>query len=159
MRKAEIASLESLTKAFAGQDAVVSTVAVPVALSGQDVITDAAVAAGVKRFIPSEFGHSTLEVPDPALRSILSGKTAAISYIVKKSKENPSFTWTGLATSLFLDWVSTCCVYRQAKMNVLLIAYVGSRLWRTRHQFQGQDGKDPGLGQRTIVGLVAAMGR
>ena len=54
----DYASMESLTDALRGQDAVVSTLA-SVSLSAQFLMIDAAIAAGVKRFIPSEFGSNT----------------------------------------------------------------------------------------------------
>ncbi len=106
VRKADLSSTESLTKAFAGQDAVVSTVATLAALGEQQPITDAALAAGVKRLIPSEFGHNTQTLSDPTLAKMLGGKTVALEYIIKKAEENPGFTWTGLSTSMFFDWVS-----------------------------------------------------
>lgn len=51
-------SISSLTKALTGQDAVVSMLPI-VALAEQQKVAEAALAAGVKRFIPSEFGSDT----------------------------------------------------------------------------------------------------
>ncbi|KAH8890511.1 isoflavone reductase [Thozetella sp. PMI_491] len=104
VRKADEASVPSLTAAFAGQDAVVSTVGTVAALSSQNPIADAAVAAGVKRLIPSEFGHNTRTNPDPTLSAMISGKKVAMDYVMEKAKENPSLTYTGITTSLFFDW-------------------------------------------------------
>ncbi len=103
VRKADPESIASLTKAFAGQDAVVITIATVAALGGQKPIVDAAVAAGVKRLIPSEFGFNTRTLSDPVLEKMLSGKKAALDYIIEKSKANPNFTWTGVANSGFFD--------------------------------------------------------
>ena len=59
-------SLGSLTKVFRGQDAVISMLPM-IALSNQDIVIDAAIAAGVKRFIPSEYGSdSTVRMKRPA---------------------------------------------------------------------------------------------
>lgn len=53
---------QSLVNALTGQNAVVSTVSVE-AIPGQKLIIDAAIQAGVRRFIPSDFGSLTT---DPA---------------------------------------------------------------------------------------------
>ncbi|KAL6352141.1 hypothetical protein LRP88_14584 [Fusarium phalaenopsidis] len=54
----DYSDVDSLAKVLSGQDAVVSTVAAEAAL-GQKLIIDAAIQAGVKRFIPSDFGSLT----------------------------------------------------------------------------------------------------
>ncbi|KAG4440389.1 hypothetical protein IFR05_004129 [Cadophora sp. M221] len=95
-------SATSLAEAFAGQDAVVSTIAT-VALGQQQKIIDAAVKAGVKRFIPSEFGLNTQKVTGNVAK-ILGAKLAAQEQLKKAVAENPQFSWTGIATSLFFDW-------------------------------------------------------
>lgn len=66
---------------------------------------DAAVAAGVKRFIPSEYGLNTRVLKGEVLGDWLHAKTAAVDYLITKAEANPGFTWTGLATCLFFDWV------------------------------------------------------
>ncbi|KAI1149786.1 hypothetical protein F4825DRAFT_35716 [Nemania diffusa] len=96
-------SVESLTSALAGQDALVSTIAT-VAVGGQLPLVDASVAVGVKRFIPSEFGINTRFLGSEPIGTILQGKTKTLDYIHEKSKQNPSFTWTGISTGLFFDW-------------------------------------------------------
>lgn len=53
-------SIDSLEAAFRGQDAIVSTVGME-AIPGQKLVIDAAVKAGVKRFIPSDFGALTTD--------------------------------------------------------------------------------------------------
>lgn len=58
-------SMNSLTEIFKGQDAVVSMLPIT-ALGDQGTIIEAAIAAGVKRFIPSEYGS------DSTVRIILS---------------------------------------------------------------------------------------
>ncbi|KAK9795642.1 putative NmrA-like domain-containing protein [Seiridium cardinale] len=103
VKKVDYESVDSLKDALQGQDAVVSAAATPV-VGKQSVIVDAAVAAGVKRFIPSEFGINTQTVQQEGLRTILAGKIKTVDYIKEKSKENPTFTWTGITNGLFFDW-------------------------------------------------------
>ncbi|KAK4446292.1 isoflavone reductase [Podospora aff. communis PSN243] len=100
--KTDLSSLSSLTSAFQGQDAVVVTTATS-EVSAQTILVDAAVAAGVKRFIPSEFGHAIPRLSG-GLATILSAKGKVGGYIAEKSKEHPEFSWTAIATSPFFDW-------------------------------------------------------
>ena len=104
MKKVNYESTASLKEALQGQDAVVSTTA-SAAVGNQVPIVDAAIAAGVKRFIPSEFGINTRTLTHPGLKTILGGKIKTFDYLIEKSKENPSFTYTGVSSSLFFDWV------------------------------------------------------
>lgn len=83
--RANFDSLDSLKSAFEGQDAVVSLVASH-ALHTQTLLIDAAIAAGVKRYIPSEFGSNT---PDPRTLEavpLFKGKVDVQDYL--KSKED-----------------------------------------------------------------------
>ncbi|OTA57410.1 NAD(P)-binding protein [Hypoxylon sp. EC38] len=102
-KKVNYQSVESLTSALDGQDAVVSTIAT-VAVAGQTPLVDAAIAAKVKRFIPSEFGINTRIVNNTAIGNILQGKVKTLDYIIGKSKDNPWFTWTGISSGIFFDW-------------------------------------------------------
>eukprot|EP01112_Ceratiomyxa_fruticulosa_P011422 TRINITY_DN3097_c0_g1_i11.p1 TRINITY_DN3097_c0_g1~~TRINITY_DN3097_c0_g1_i11.p1 ORF type:complete len:306 (+),score=70.39 TRINITY_DN3097_c0_g1_i11:743-1660(+) len=91
----------TLVRAFHGIDAVVSTVGGAL-FSKQTVIIDAAVEAGVKRFLPSEFGGSTR---DKLVRSeeVLQPKIQIIEYLEKVASQG-KITWTGIATGPFFDW-------------------------------------------------------
>ncbi|KAI1770309.1 NAD(P)-binding protein [Hypoxylon cercidicola] len=103
VKRVDYQSVESLTSALEGQDAVVSTIAT-VAVGNQTPLVDAAVSAKVRRFIPSEFGINTRVVGGTAIGSILQGKVKTLDYIIGKSQENPWFTWTGISSGLFFDW-------------------------------------------------------
>lgn len=103
VKKVDYQSVESLTSALEGQDAVVSAIAT-VAVGSQKILVDAAVAAKVKRFISSEFGVNTRTVGDSAIGRILQGKVKVLDYIIEKSRENPWFTWNGVSSGLFFDW-------------------------------------------------------
>jgi len=104
VQKVDYASFDSLWEAFTGQDAVVSVVATA-AIGVQNVAVDAAVAAGVKRFIPSEFGVNTRKTQGLPIGKILAGKVGLVDYLDEKARENEGFSWTGLSTGLFFDWV------------------------------------------------------
>lgn len=92
---------DSLVKAFTGQDAIVSTIAT---FSTQDQIKmiDAAIAAGVKRFVPSEYG---IDTSDTALQEHLppvKGKQDTVEYL--QSKESAGLSWTALIVGCYFDW-------------------------------------------------------
>lgn len=91
---------EGLTRAFQGQDAVVSTIAT-FATQEQKIAIDAMIAAGVKRFIPSEYGVDT-SVPDVLdLLPPAKGKCDTVAYL--KSKQD-KLSWTGVIVGGFFDW-------------------------------------------------------
>lgn len=96
---ADYSSVSSLAAAFAGQDAVVSTIA-GMALGEQQILIDAAVQAGVKRFIPSEFGSNVTNEKTRKL-AVFAGKLAIVEYLKKKEGE---ITWSALLNGPFLDW-------------------------------------------------------
>lgn len=122
VKKVDFESSDSLEEAFAGQDAVVSAIAT-VAVGGQRPIIDAALAAGVKRYIPSEFGVNTRLTPGTTIGKILAGKVGVVDYL--KTKESPDFSWTGVSTGMFFDWVS--------EIQCLLLAK-NERSWQNRRE-------------------------
>lgn len=87
--------------AFKGQDAVVSTVSGP-SIRTQTSIIDAAIKAGVKRFIPSEFGSNTANPKAVELVPVFKGKESIVNYL--KGKESDSLSWTCLCNGPFFDW-------------------------------------------------------
>lgn len=97
-----VSELETI---FKGQDAVVSTITASSA-GIQLNIVDAAHKAGVRRFIPSEFGLDTTE---PNLRYFLPRLTDKAKVLkrlqtITESDPEGTFSWTGIATGLFFDW-------------------------------------------------------
>lgn len=81
---------QSLVNVLKGQDAVVSTVAMEAILT-QKVIIDAAIQAGVRRFIPSDFGSLTTNpeasrlphhVPMVEIQDYLQSKSDKIEYTI-----------------------------------------------------------------------------
>ncbi|KAK6506562.1 hypothetical protein TWF506_011467 [Arthrobotrys conoides] len=101
-------SPSSLEAAFNGQDAVVSIVA-GAALGEQKKLIDAAVASGVKRFIPSEFGSNTDNKEAQELVPIFSRKVEIKNYL--ESQTGGGLTWTGIVTGPVFD--------RSLKLGVL----------------------------------------
>jgi hypothetical protein len=94
--------LPSFTSALRGQDAVICCT-VATALDIEKIVIDAAVAAGVKWFVPSEFGHDTSDERILGMLPMLRGKAGVIE--VLKRKEREGLSWTGVVTGLFFDWV------------------------------------------------------
>src|SRR2546430_625441 len=81
---------DQLVKAFKGQDAVVSAIA-GMATPTQKSMVDAAVEAGVQRFIPAEFGSEV--TPEQAAKNpIIAPKLEMRRYL--QSKEHTGLTWT-----------------------------------------------------------------
>ncbi|EIN06966.1 NAD(P)-binding protein [Punctularia strigosozonata HHB-11173 SS5] len=100
VRQVDYDSVESLTAALQGQDAVVSVVAQTAVLK-QKALIDAAVAAGVKRFFPAEFGVDTL---NPKVRAlpIKAHKVEIQNYLAEVSAKT-DLTYTILLNGPFLD--------------------------------------------------------
>ncbi|GKT90374.1 isoflavone reductase family protein [Colletotrichum tofieldiae] len=81
-------SPESLARVLEGQDAVVSMLPI-MALEEQKKIAEAAIKAGVKRFIPSEYGSDS------------SPKKAHLDWLATKEDQ---ISWTAIITGPFFDW-------------------------------------------------------
>jgi len=93
----------SLTAAFQDQDVVISVLGFD-GLVEQNKMIDAAKEAGVKRFIPSEFGWSKDLPMVPELKARLKIKEDGFKYLVQKC-EDGGMTWSALASGIFIDWV------------------------------------------------------
>lgn len=91
-----------LAKAFAGHDAIISAVGANAFLE-QKVFIDAAIKAGIKRFIPSEYSSNTRSEAVRQLVPVFEPKKVVLDYL--KEKEPSGLTWTGLATGILFDWV------------------------------------------------------
>ena len=102
IKEVDFSSSESIAPALEGVSVVVCCIAT-LALGSQNALIDASCAAGVRRFIPAEFGMDSCnrlcaELP------VCQPKVATQKYLADKSREYPTFTWTGIANGLFLDW-------------------------------------------------------
>ncbi|KAI0112169.1 hypothetical protein GGR51DRAFT_508354 [Nemania sp. FL0031] len=101
VKRVDYDSVDSLTDALQGQDAVVSTLGLG-ALTKQFHLIEAAVRANVKRFIPSEFGPDTTNPKTSAL-AVSAGKVV-IQKALAKAVANGSISYTYIFTGPFLDW-------------------------------------------------------
>lgn len=96
----DFTSIESLTSALQAQDAVVSTVSAT-AVEGQRVLIDAAVSAGVKRFIPSDFGTCTTS---PKVKGLpVYAPMASIQQYLADKSITTALSFTIVACGAFLD--------------------------------------------------------
>lgn len=95
-----------LVKALRGQDVVISCVGHGAGggLLSQYKIIDAAVEAGVQRFMPSEYGFDNGSEKPAALSPVFKIKNEVEKYLRQKTKDNSSFSWSGAATSIWLEW-------------------------------------------------------
>jgi uncharacterized protein YbjT (DUF2867 family) len=98
----DFSSLASLTTALQGQDALVSTVGTS-GLQGQTLMVDACIAAGVSRFLPSEFGTDIANPQTKAL-PVFGYKVAVVQHTEEKARINPGFSYTFVRTGAFLGW-------------------------------------------------------
>ncbi|PSN75101.1 isoflavone reductase [Corynespora cassiicola Philippines] len=98
--RADYSSGASLTAAIQGQDVVITMVGGAV-VGDQNPLIDAAVAAGVKRFLPSEFGPDTLQPGTHKIIPSLPAKVQTVNYLREKE---PNMEWTSIITGGWLDW-------------------------------------------------------
>ncbi|KAJ4267548.1 hypothetical protein NW762_003655 [Fusarium torreyae] len=94
-------SLDSLTAALQGQEAVVSTIG-SLAIPSQYLLIDAAIAAGVQRFLPSEFG-SNLIIPSVRNLPVFRTKVIIEDKLIALANEG-KISYTFVYNSAFLDW-------------------------------------------------------
>ncbi|KAE8418101.1 hypothetical protein BDV36DRAFT_254967 [Aspergillus pseudocaelatus] len=95
-------STQELTTALKGQDAIISTLTTA-AMDVQHTLIDAAIAAGIKRFIPSEFS-ADVGNPKSSTLPVYQSKIAVNKALEAKAAENPTFTYTLIRHGPFLDW-------------------------------------------------------
>ncbi|KAJ9614763.1 hypothetical protein H2204_014461 [Knufia peltigerae] len=95
-------SVPSMTRALKDTFMVVSTLTT--AFVGDQIpLIDAAVAAGVKRFIPSEYGSDVYNAKRNAL-PVFAGKVKTHEHLKKVAAANPDFSYTIICCGPFLDW-------------------------------------------------------
>lgn len=99
-------SESSLLLAFKGQDAVVNTITMP-DFEEQKRMIDIAVSAGVKRFIPAEFGIDTSKEETVEIMTFLKMKPRIIQYL---GSIQDKIAWTGIITGPFFDWYAIHCL-------------------------------------------------
>jgi len=94
-------SFESLQQIFDGKDAVINFVG-NTGILEEFAMIDAAAAAGVNWFIPSEYGHDTTNRNISELLKMFQDKLQVVNYLRLKEKEG--LGWRSLLTGFFFDW-------------------------------------------------------
>lgn len=106
-------TLSELTAAFEGQDAVISALSTTPVTHDEGTsglayrLIDAALAAGVKRFIPSEFGANNLDPRPRGLVPVYDRKGAMLEYLIAACSSPANIhgmTWTSISCGSWLDW-------------------------------------------------------
>jgi len=101
--KVDFSSHQALVDAFRGNDALVLTLGGFQSLSkNTQILADAAIDAGIKRIILSEFGGDLYNAPGKD-QPIFKIKVDARTYVEGKAKEG-KITWTTISTGSFFDW-------------------------------------------------------
>ncbi|KAG4434321.1 hypothetical protein IFR05_010199 [Cadophora sp. M221] len=126
--KVDFEDLESLATALSGQDALVSTVA-SLAIPSQKLLIDAAVKAGVKRVIPSEFG-SDLKNPQTRMLPVYAAKVAIEEYLDSLAVEG-ALSYTLVYNGPFFDWGLRNGLYINFKERKAEIYDGGDQLFST----------------------------
>ncbi|KAJ0415030.1 NAD(P)-binding protein [Aspergillus carlsbadensis] len=93
--------LDDLVAAFKGQDAIVNAIT-SFSVAEQLKFIDAAVTAGVKRYLPSEYG---LDNNTPAARElsvVFRDKGLVQDYL--REREGSGLTWTTIACGMWIGW-------------------------------------------------------
>ena len=121
-------SLDSLVSALQGQDAVISTLG-STAIDQQLLLVEAASLAGIKRFIPSEFGSNTLNPKTGALPTF--APKVAIQDALKKHADSSSdaMSYTVICTGPFLDWGLMVGFIMNVKAKSIALYDGGDRLF------------------------------
>lgn len=88
-----------LLEAFKGIDAIVAASS---NIAPQKDFIAAATKAGVKRYLPSEFGGYTRDAETLELLPMFQWKNDIVAYL--KEQESTGLSWTALCTGPFLDW-------------------------------------------------------
>lgn len=100
--RVDYTSVADLTAALTGQDAVVSVLNSDT-IETQLPLIEASLAAGVKRFIPSEFSANNGN-PKAATLPAYKSKIAVHEVVQRHARENPQFTYSVIRNGPFLDW-------------------------------------------------------
>ncbi|KAL4902708.1 hypothetical protein BDW74DRAFT_180410 [Aspergillus multicolor] len=92
---------EDLIAAFTGQDAIVNAIT-SFSVSEQIKFIDAAIAAGIKRYVPSEYGLDNNTPKARELSPVFKEKGEVQDYLRKK--EGSGLSWTSVACGMWIGW-------------------------------------------------------
>jgi hypothetical protein len=98
-------TIPNLTSALRGQDAVIASFPLPNSLHHHLRLAYASASAGVRRFIPADFGSCDAASPEALRRlQLYRDKIKVREKCVELTREFPdSFTWTGIVCGHFFD--------------------------------------------------------
>ncbi|OIW34238.1 NAD(P)-binding protein [Coniochaeta ligniaria NRRL 30616] len=91
-----------LIPAFKGQDAIINCMAT-FSVTDQYRIIDAAVAAGVRRYSPSEYGLNNARADAQALSTVFAEKGAVQAYLRRKGEEG-EIEWMSITCGMWVAW-------------------------------------------------------
>ncbi|CAI9627905.1 unnamed protein product [Alternaria burnsii] len=101
--KVDYSDLEAIKGAMKGQDVVISNISAS-GVAHQQILVDAALATGVRRFFPTEYGTDTRDLKTNEINPYgTQYKLALVRYLQSKENEG-SLTWTALITGGFAEW-------------------------------------------------------
>ncbi|KAH8808681.1 hypothetical protein F5884DRAFT_673941, partial [Xylogone sp. PMI_703] len=138
VRRLDLSSKSALVTALQGQDTAVSLLS-RYAIESQPLIIDAAIEAGVSRFIPSDFGIDNRAVGDHKLRYQIQRKIKTQDYLSEKASQHQGFSWTGLGVGLLFDYGMKHLIGADVEARTMAIIDSGDELF-----------------QATNIGLVGA---
>ena len=92
---------DSLLEAFKKQDAVVSAIT-STQVGEQFKFVDAAIEAGVQRYVASEYGLNNSNPEARALSAVFDSKGKLQEYL--RSKESTGLTWHAIGCGMWIDW-------------------------------------------------------
>ncbi|KAI5920577.1 NAD(P)-binding protein [Camillea tinctor] len=122
-------SLESLTDALKGHDAVVSLLQAASTATSQKVLLDAAIKAHVKRFIPSEYGSDSQNEKSSQLPFFVPKRK--FQEVIKKEADAGNVEYTLISTGPFLDMCIDAGLFVNLKEKSVTLYDGGNRLFST----------------------------
>ncbi|KAI1401233.1 NmrA-like family protein [Hypoxylon fuscum] len=93
---------DDLVAAFKGQDVIINCMTT-LSVTDQYRMIDAAIAAGVRRYVPSEYGLNNMRPDTQALNTVFHDKGKVQEYLREKAAEG-SIEWMSIACGMWLKW-------------------------------------------------------
>lgn len=94
--------IEELTAAFRGQDVIINCMTT-LSVRDQFRMVDAAIVAGVQRYVPSEYGLNNMRPDAQALNSVFENKGKVQEYLRAKADEG-QIEWMSISCGMWLKW-------------------------------------------------------
>jgi len=93
---------DALIDAFRGHDVIVSCMA-SLSVSDQFRFIDAAIVAGVRRYVPSEYGLNNMFPEAQALNAVFRDKGAVQTYLRERAAEG-KIEWMSISCGMWISW-------------------------------------------------------